>query len=78
MRKKQFFYILVSRIRKLGDNAFHLIRSYLSSAHNARRAASCSAFLQLVPVAVNCCPEGRETCTVKCRACSGPSQARVV
>lgn len=49
-----------------------------SSAHNARRAASCSAFLQLVPVAVNCCPEGRETCTVKCRACSGPSQARVV
>ena len=49
-----------------------------SSTHNARRAASCSAFLQLVPVAVNCCPEGRETCTVKCRACSGPSQARVV
>ena len=49
-----------------------------SRAHNARRAASCSAFLQLVPVAVNCCPEGRETCTVKCRACSGPSQARVV
>ncbi len=49
-----------------------------SSAHRARRAASCSAFLQLLPLAVNCCPEGRETCTVKCRACSGPSQARVV
>lgn len=52
--------------------------SRASSAHRARRAASCSAFLQLLPLAVNCCPEGRETCTVKCRACSGPSQARVV